>query len=54
MKKQYERPELQIEPFDVEDVITASGFLTNVANSLYELGHNAAEFFSSLGGDSNP
>ena len=25
MKKQYEKPDLQIESFDVEDVITASG-----------------------------
>ncbi len=50
MKKQYERPELRIESFDVKDVITASGFLANAANTLYELAHNAAEFFNSIGG----
>ena len=31
MKKTYERPKLQVEQFDVEDVITASGLLDTVA-----------------------
>jgi hypothetical protein len=50
MKKQYERPALLTETFDVEDVITASGFLQNAANTIYDVIHDAIDFFTSTGG----
>lgn len=53
MKKQYEKPELQTEAFDVEDVITASGGLGQTFTDAFQtLINNASGFFHSL--DSNP
>ena len=53
MKKQYEKPELQTEAFNVEDGITASGSLMQTfTDSFQTLIHNASEFFHSL--DNNP
>ena len=53
MKKTYEKPELNTEAFDVEDVITASGGLMQTfTDSFQTLIHNAGEFFHSL--DNNP
>ena len=50
MKKQYEKPELQTESFDVEDVITASGGLgRTLADSFQTLIDNASGLFHSLG-----
>ena len=34
MKKKYEKPELQTETFDVEDVITASGNVPTVGSGM--------------------
>ena len=50
MKKTYEKPELRTEPFDVEDVITASSpdnskFLQTVG----DLMENMLDMFNSLG-----
>ena len=50
MKKTYEKPELRTEPFDVEDVITASGgFLQTVADQFENLIGNLGEMLGSLG-----
>ena len=50
MKKSYEKPELHIEQFDVEDVITASGgFLQTVAGQFENLIGNLADMLGSLG-----
>ena len=46
MKKPYEKPELQTETFDVEDVITASGVQT-VGNGMEVLIDNLQGLFSS-------
>ena len=54
MKKQYEKPELQTEAFNVEDVITASGgLMQTITDGMQTLIDNASDFFHSLGGD-NP
>ena len=50
MKKTYEKPELNIEQFDVEDVITASSpnnpnFLQTVGNLM----ENMVDMFNNLG-----
>ena len=53
MKKQYEKPELRAEAFDVEDVITASGGLMQTfTDSFQTLMSNVSDFFHSL--DDNP
>lgn len=53
MKKQYEKPELKTEAFDVEDVITASGGLAQTLTDAFQtLMNNASELFHSL--DNNP
>ena len=53
MKKTYEKPELQTEAFDVEDVITASGGLMQTfTDSFQTLMSNVSDFFHSL--DDNP
>ena len=50
MKKAYEKPELRTEPFDVEDVITASGgFLQTVADQFENLIDNLGEMLGSMG-----
>ena len=50
MKKTYERPELHVEQFDVEDVITASGgFLQTVGEQFEELIGNIGEMLGNLG-----
>ena len=49
MKKQYEKPELQTEAFDVEDVITASGGLgRTITDAMQTLIENAVGLFHSL------
>ena len=49
MKKQYEKPELQTETFDVEDVITASGgLMQTLTDGFQTLIDNASGFFHSL------
>ena len=50
MKKTYEKPELRTEPFDAEDVITASSannpsFLQTVGNLM----ENMVDMFNNLG-----
>ena len=50
MKKTYEKPELHVEHFDVEDVITASSpdnpnFLQTVGNLM----ENMVDMFNNLG-----
>jgi hypothetical protein len=53
MKKQYEQPELKIEAFDVEDVITASGGLMQTfTDAMQTLWEGASNLFHSL--DNNP
>ena len=53
MKKQYEKPELKTEMFDVEDVITTSGGLGRTfTDAMQTLIGNAAGLFHSL--DNNP
>ena len=53
MKTQYEKPELQTEAFDVEDVITASGGLMQTfTDSFQTLMGNVSDFFQSL--NNNP
>ncbi len=53
MKKQYEKPELQTEAFDVEDVITASGVLLQTFTDFFQtLMGNVSDFFQSL--NNNP
>ena len=50
MKKTYEKPELNIEQFDVEDVITASS--PNNPNFLQTVGtlmENMVDMFNNLG-----
>ncbi len=50
MKKTYEKPELNIEQFDVEDVISASGgFLQTVADQFENLIDNLGEMLGNLG-----
>ena len=51
MKKTYEKPELHVEQFDVEDVITASGgfLLQTVADQFENLIGNLGEMLGSLG-----
>ena len=50
MKKTYEKPELSVEQFDVEDVITASGgFLQTVADQFENLIGNLGDMIGSLG-----
>ena len=50
MKKTYEKPELRTEPFDAEDVITASGgFLQTVADQFENLIDNLGDMIHSLG-----
>ena len=50
MKKSYEKPELHIEQFDVEDVITASGgFLQTVADTFENLIGDIGDMLNSLG-----
>ena len=50
MKKTYEKPELRTEPFDTEDVITASGgFLQTVADQFENLIDNLGDMLGSLG-----
>ncbi len=50
MKKTYEKPELRTEPFDAEDVITASGgFLQTVADTFENLIGNVGEMLGNLG-----
>ena len=50
MKKTYEKPELHVEPFYVEDVITASGgLLQTVGDQFEQLIGNIAGFINSLG-----
>ena len=50
MKKTYEKPELRTEPFDAEDVITASGgFLQTVADTFENLIDNLGEMLGNLG-----
>ena len=52
MKKTYEKPELNTEAFDVEDVITASGgIVQTIADAFWTMLDNAGEFFRSM--DSN-
>ena len=49
MKKQYEKPELNVEAFDVEDVITVSGGLGRTfTDSFQTLWDNAVGLFHSL------
>ena len=53
MKKQYEKPELLTEAFDVEDVITASGGLGRTfTDSMQTLIDNIGGLIHSL--DNNP
>lgn len=53
MKKQYEKPELNVEAFDVEDVITASGgLMQTITDGMQTLIGNIGGFFHSL--DNNP
>ena len=53
MKKTYESPELNVEPFDVEDVVTASGgLMQTLTDSFQTLVSNVSDFFHSL--DDNP
>ena len=50
MKKTYEKPELHVEQFDVEDVITVSGgFLQTVAGQFENLIGNIGDMLNSLG-----
>ncbi len=50
MKKTYEKPELNVEAFDTEDVITASGgFLETVGKQFEELIGNIGEMLGNLG-----
>ena len=50
MKKQYEKPELQIESFDVDDVITvSSGLMQTITDGMQTLIENASDFFHNLG-----
>ena len=50
MKKQYEKPELTTEAFDVEDVITVSGgLMQTITDSFQTLIDNASGLFHSLG-----
>ena len=50
MKKTYEKPELHVEQFDVEDVITASGgFLQTVADTFENLIGDIGDMLNSLG-----
>ena len=50
MKKTYEKPELRTEPFDAEDVITASGNpLQNMLNTVGDFMENMIDMFNSLG-----
>ena len=50
MKKTYEKPELRTEPFDAEDVITASGgFLQTVGEQFENLVGNLVNMINSAG-----
>ena len=52
MKKTYESPELHTEPFDVEDVITASAPGNPVQKVLHQVGdlmENMIDMFNNLG-----
>lgn len=50
MKKAYEKPELHVEPFDVEDVITASGgFLQTVGGQFEQLIADFVDMINNLG-----
>ena len=52
MKKTYEKPELNVEAFDVEDVITVSSPGSPVQNIIDTVGglmEQMAEMFNSLG-----
>ena len=50
MKKTYKKPELNVEQFDVEDVITASGgFLQTVGEQFENLIGDIADMLGSLG-----
>ena len=50
MKKTYEKPELHVEQFDVEDVITASGNpVQNMLNTVGDLMENMIDMFNNLG-----
>ncbi len=51
MKKTYESPELRVEPFDVENVITASSAnpIQNVLDTVGDFMENMIDMFGSLG-----
>ena len=52
MKKTYEKPELNVEQFDVEDVITASSGTNPIQNALETVGdfmENMIDMFNSMG-----
>ena len=52
MNKTYEKPELNVEQFDVEDVITASAPDSPVQNMLNTVGdfmENMIDMFNSMG-----
>ena len=49
MKKTYEKPELSVERFDVEDIITASSLDT--VGDIYETPINKDDFSSAPGND---
>ena len=51
MKKTYETPALNVEQFDVEDVITASGsLLDSVSDQFEDLIGNLSDMLNGLGG----
>ena len=49
MKKTYEKPELNAEAFDVEDVITASSPAQNFLNTVGDFMENMIDMFNSMG-----
>ena len=52
MKKTYEKPELNVEQFDVEDVITASSPNNPIQNVLDQVGdfmENMIDMFNNMG-----
>ena len=52
MKKTYEKPELNVAVFDVEDVITASAPASPIQNALDTVGdlmENIVDMFNSMG-----
>jgi len=50
MKKTYEKPELRTEPFDAEDVITASSAnpIQNVLDQVGDFMENMIDMFGSM------